>query len=270
VSQASRRFYQSYYLLTTLLPAVLATLICFAASDLSWRHGIQASRPLYFTFGGLFLVAAAGAFPLLSSLGFGLSGLPTKARRLSAQEREDAGGAFDAVGTLNRDIEVSVVELGETPFLAASPGRPDRIWISAQVLATTPAAELRCLILHERAHLAARGWFDDLFSHWAYFTVAASIAGLPLLDWPLRGAALALTPLLLLRLRLVWSASREREADRLAAEVAGLAPYSWALTRYLARFETAPGSRRLRMSRLLGMGLSKAEALTLTEAREDA
>lgn len=267
MSAAARRFYQRYFLLTSLIPILATTLLSFGTRYLASQQDYAASRPLFFLTGGLFFLAAAAGMPLFSAIGFRLSGLPARARRMSEAERAAAGDAFAPAAGLNRDTEVRVVELDEVPFLATAAGKPDRIWVSSAVLEATPANELRCLAAHERAHLAARGWFDDVFAHWAYFTVASSAVALPI-PWSARLLALVLTPWLLIRLRAVWAASREREADRLAAEAVGREAYVPALLRYLERFEHPAMSQRLRLSRLRGLGFGTAEAEQRIAAQE--
>lgn len=258
MSAAARRFYQRYYLLTSLLPILATTLLSFATRYLAAQQDFNSARPLFFLTGGLFFLAAAAGMPFFSALGFRLSGLPAKARRLTAEEREAAGEAFAAAGGLSREVEVRVLELDAVPFLATAAGKPDVIWISRAVLQATPPAALRCLAAHERAHLAARGWFDDVFAHWAFFTVASSVVTLPLPP-SFHLLVLVLSPWLLLRLKAVWSASREREADKLAAEAVGRGDYVRALCRYLAAFEQPAGGTRLRTARLRGLGLSREE-----------
>jgi Zn-dependent protease with chaperone function len=267
VGEAARRFYQRYFLLTTLLPVLYTTLLSFATRYWAGQQDFETGRLMFFLAGGLYFAAAAAGMPFFSALGFRLSGLPRIARRMTEAERSQTQGALDAAGALNRDIEALVLDLPAVPFLAISAGRPDRIWISTSVLNATRPADLRALIVHERSHLAARGWFDDIFAHWAYFTVASSVFVLPL-PWSARLLALALTPWLLLKLKGIWAASREREADKLAVAELGRETYLPALLRYLALMEQPPGSRRLRLSRLRGMGMSQAEAGQWVEAGE--
>lgn len=261
----ARRFYQRYNLLTFVLPVIASATLIYLLRYAGLKYTFEQDRTLYFFWGTLFMLAGAFLMPYFSALGFRLSGVPKLSRSPDPAQQARLAAALAPSGKLNQEFQTRIVSLGNLPMLAIGGARPAILWISEAVLDNTPADDLPCLIAHERAHLSARGWFDDAFAYWVFFTMSSTILLLPF-PWPIRIALLMLAPLLLLRLRLVWNNSREREADLLAAEEIGKERYALALARHLAQFESPAGSVRLRLQRLRWLGYTRSEAEQLIAA----
>jgi hypothetical protein len=185
-----RSFYRRYQLLTFVLPAFASAAAIFSVQLLSLRYTFDQDRSLYFFWGTVLLVVGALAMPFFMSLGFKLSGLARLARSPSPDEQARLKPALEPRGSLNQEFQTRVLDLGDVPFLAAGGQRPVCLWISSAVLERASAEDLPYLIAHEKAHLAARGWFDDAFAYWAFFMMVAVTLSAP---FPLPAKLLLMT-----------------------------------------------------------------------------
>ncbi|MEZ5337754.1 MAG: hypothetical protein R3F46_05770 [bacterium] len=247
MSPETRRFYTAYRLQTSIIPAYLLTALFFT---LGWYFNpLIPGRGTGLMLGGVVLFL--GISRLAGWLGFMLSSVPKSIVQPDAAQAQKLAAALEP---FDEGANVSLVEIGKVPFLAAG-GLTPTIWISSHSLARLNVDELSCLMRHEGEHLeqgCSFAWWDFLW----------------LLPWPL-GWLLAAEPLYYLAsaamyawawLRLQgWLRWRdELRADRAAADACGRDSYARAMLRHLQEFETVPSSP-LRRSRLAALALSPEE-----------
>jgi hypothetical protein len=264
MTPATRQFYTRYHLLAAILPAYLQGLLL--AGLLFLQHGLAAglSREGGWVITGVWALTCLAGFELFSRMGFVISGTP--ARRVTPEPDEETllADALAPHPGAALELKPALVELGEVPLLAAGGYTPDQLWISTHTLHGTPAASLRLLVAHERAHVQA----GDL----SRFLLAAAFWGL---SWPIaqiaQGNLLWLLAVafvqgaLWLHLRQIMNARAERTADLRAAQTADVELYAKVLAVHLAEFEP-PGSTSLRESRLRGLGLDQAAIQRLLDS----